>query len=66
MDELIAVKMANATASSLGYHQPGDEVDLPAGEARELLRHGAATRVPPGPDGEDVTYWNPPETEAAQ
>ena len=43
--EMITVKLANAIRTSAGdYSQPG-VVTLPAGEARELLRAGAATRA---------------------
>ena len=42
--------MANATATSLGYSSPGDQVALPADEEQELLRYGAATRVSACPD----------------
>jgi hypothetical protein len=43
--ETIAVRMANAGRTSAGHHGPGDARELPAGEARVLLRDGLAVRA---------------------
>ena len=41
----LAVKLANAGATSAGNHAPGDVAVLPDAEARALLRQGYAREV---------------------
>jgi hypothetical protein len=43
--EKITVRMANAGQTSAGHHGPGDARELPADEARVLLRDGLAARA---------------------
>ena len=43
--ETITVRMANAGRTSAGHHGPGDARELPADEARLLLRAGLAARA---------------------
>ena len=43
--ETITVRLANAGQTSAGHHGPGDARELPADEARVLLRDGLAVRA---------------------
>jgi hypothetical protein len=43
--ETITVRLGNGHATSAGAGTPGDVVELPPDEARELLRSGLVTRV---------------------
>jgi hypothetical protein len=44
-EDTITVRLANGHMTSLGAHNPGDEVELPEAEARVLLDAGYAARV---------------------
>ena len=39
------MKLGNGHQTSAGYHQPGDEVELPADEASALVAAGYAVRT---------------------